>query len=533
MNQSSCAELGQSPLPNSIDAERALLGCLLLDNRLYDRVMDELPAAALARPEPPRRGQPPPPPYEPLFFSAAHQIIFEALARILSAGGGADLTILAGDLSARGLLESVGGAPAIAALEDDVFATGQAPEYARIIARHWRARLTIRIAREIAERAAAGEPIGGLMAAMDEAQAGDDRIEAWSVDQIFGYQVPPTHSIISGSILTEREILLIAGPAGIGKSRLINQLVFDLVLGRPDWIGLPIDRHDCSVLVIQTENGPCRLTGDIASQLRGVQPWQREEAARRIHYHVPERISDRMVGLANPGNRERLRRLVLKHRPNVVIFDPYGDFFAGENQNDEMQTRQTVQHLQQVAQAASLSTAIVIVHHAQAGKAGAAKADGWDRSTFAKGNKALVACARSMINIAPAAEDDTSRLAIICGKNNNGPMFQTFGVRLDPDTMRYEVDPEFDHGAWREAVSDSKPAHGGGRAKKVSDDAIRLVLRDGAKNFKQLKELIIEISGCGSRTSINAINSAVDRGVINKGGGLYSIPFNAVQFGAN
>src|SRR2546423_14996851 len=99
-------------LPHNLDAERALLGAMLLDPGKIDLVESLLPGECIQQAitcERPRRGAAA---QEPLFFSAAHQLIFGAICRLhLRAGATAiDMTTVAEELQARHELESVGGA---------------------------------------------------------------------------------------------------------------------------------------------------------------------------------------------------------------------------------------------------------------------------------------------------------------------------------------------------------------------------------------------------------------------------------------
>ncbi len=144
----------QSPratLPNNVEAERVLLGCLILDNRKIDVVLDVFPHAAISalrQDRLPRRRGPRP---EPLFFSRSHQIIFAAIHELFDTGRGVDLTTLAEELQHREELDAVGGAPYLAGLEDDIFSLGQVPEYARIIVQKWRLRCLVRASQRIVE----------------------------------------------------------------------------------------------------------------------------------------------------------------------------------------------------------------------------------------------------------------------------------------------------------------------------------------------------------------------------------------------
>jgi replicative DNA helicase len=140
-------------MPHNLDAERALLGAMLLDPRQIDLVQSLLPNECIRQAmatERPKRGQSP---LEPLFFSAAHQAVFGAICRLHVSGAGVDLTTLAEELQSRGELEIVGGASYLATLVDELYSLHQVPEYARIIEHKWRLRNLIRTSHAIADDA--------------------------------------------------------------------------------------------------------------------------------------------------------------------------------------------------------------------------------------------------------------------------------------------------------------------------------------------------------------------------------------------
>jgi replicative DNA helicase len=148
-------------LPSNVEAERALLGALILDNRKIDELLERIPSEAIkqsraieaeGRPWRGRREA-----AEPLFFSAAHQMIFNAILHLHEQGAGVDLTTLAEQLLLKGQLELVGGAPFIAGLEDDIFSLAQASQYVDIIVQKWRLRCLIRAGQAIIEEAMGSE----------------------------------------------------------------------------------------------------------------------------------------------------------------------------------------------------------------------------------------------------------------------------------------------------------------------------------------------------------------------------------------
>ena len=74
-------------LPNNLDAEKSVLGSMLLEKDALELVLEQLKAED--------------------FYSAAHQHIFEAMANIRAAGHAVDLVTLSEELERRGFLDMV------------------------------------------------------------------------------------------------------------------------------------------------------------------------------------------------------------------------------------------------------------------------------------------------------------------------------------------------------------------------------------------------------------------------------------------
>ena len=102
-------------LPQNLEAERALLGSVLLDNSALNVALE-----TLTRED---------------FFSESHRLMFEKMVAISERNRTIDLVTLAEELSKDGLLEKVGGAAYLAALTDGVplGTTASIAEYSRIV----------------------------------------------------------------------------------------------------------------------------------------------------------------------------------------------------------------------------------------------------------------------------------------------------------------------------------------------------------------------------------------------------------------
>ncbi len=85
------------------------------------------------------------------FYKPAHSHVYEAINNLYNLGEPADPVTVADELARAGLLESVGGVPALISLQAETPATTNASRYARIVEEHALLRRLIAVAGEIAE----------------------------------------------------------------------------------------------------------------------------------------------------------------------------------------------------------------------------------------------------------------------------------------------------------------------------------------------------------------------------------------------
>lgn len=100
--------------PNSLEAEMAVLGGVLLRNEALDQVRD------LIDPED--------------FYQPAHRRLFTAICDLYDRNEPIDTVTLRTEVTKRNWLEEVGGAPYMSRLLDEVHTTANIEEYARIVA---------------------------------------------------------------------------------------------------------------------------------------------------------------------------------------------------------------------------------------------------------------------------------------------------------------------------------------------------------------------------------------------------------------
>lgn len=101
-------------MPHNLEAERGILGAMLLDNGIIDDVLPEVRTED--------------------FYHPPHQAIYRAMLELHEAGQPIELMLLADALKRAGQLETANGYVYLASLEQNVLTTGAAPDLARVVA---------------------------------------------------------------------------------------------------------------------------------------------------------------------------------------------------------------------------------------------------------------------------------------------------------------------------------------------------------------------------------------------------------------
>src|SRR5689334_24748924 len=103
----------EKPLPNNLDAERSVIGAILLDNHSLNAAMETL------RPED--------------FFLDQHRRVVSHMVSLGESQQALDLVTLTDELHNKGELEASGGAPYLASLADGMPRVSNIEHYARIV----------------------------------------------------------------------------------------------------------------------------------------------------------------------------------------------------------------------------------------------------------------------------------------------------------------------------------------------------------------------------------------------------------------
>src|SRR6202049_643488 len=151
----------EKPLPNNLDAERSVLGAILLDNNALNAAIENL------KPED--------------FFLDQHKRVFTQMIALGESQQAIDLVTLTEELHRRGDLDASGGAPYLASLADGMPRVSNVEHYARIVKEKAMLRNLIHATHNIQQRAFEGED--GADAILDNAESSifalaEDRVRA-------------------------------------------------------------------------------------------------------------------------------------------------------------------------------------------------------------------------------------------------------------------------------------------------------------------------------------------------------------------
>ncbi|NHO32429.1 replicative DNA helicase [Acetobacter fallax] len=145
--------------PANVDAEQALLGALLTNNRAYDRVSDFLTGAH--------------------FANQINGAIYDAIAKRIEGGQLADPVTLRATLEHSGILDEVGGIPYLARLLTSTVGIINAGDYGRAIHDAWLRRQLIDIGETMVNNAFGGVDLDG----QDQIAAGEEQLFRLATDK--------------------------------------------------------------------------------------------------------------------------------------------------------------------------------------------------------------------------------------------------------------------------------------------------------------------------------------------------------------
>jgi RecA-family ATPase len=276
------------------------------------------------------------------------------------------------------------------------------------------------------------------------------------LNEILAMEFDDGDFVLANGYLTKGEPGAICGAGGIGKSRLVTQLVRDILIGEPFLGRWPTNGQNLTVMVLQSENSNRRMKSDLCAQTAALTQAQKDYINDHCVWHTLENSDDSFLALASDENQQRIEDAIAQYKPELIVWDVLRDFAVDDPSSDKFM-QQSLSIIGRLTRKYNAQCIALILHHGRTGKAGAASATGFDRGSFGRNSKVLFSWTRSQINVAPYTADNKT-LVVASGKCNNAEEFKPFAVTLNTKTMSYEVDEsvtEEDIAVWHEEMGAS------------------------------------------------------------------------------
>jgi replicative DNA helicase len=417
-------ELAGKVPPQSLEAERAVLGAILLEPNLLPRAVEVLT------------------PEE--FYKEAHRKIFAAMIQLFERGEAPDTIMVAETLRRDGVFEEVGGHTLLATLQEEGTVATQFAAYTAIVREKALLREMIRVAREIVEEGyEENDDVQGLL---DRAEQMLFRISqrrfqrsAFPVREILDAAIKHIEMLyhrkedITGlatgfndldkmtSGLQRSDFVIIAGRPSTGKTAFALNiaahaavelhrpaLIFSLEMSKEQLV----QRLICAEARVDSRN--------VRSGFMQQGEWSRiVNAAGRLH-EAPLFIDD-TANLSVLEARAKARRIMAEHRLELVVID-YLQLMQGRWRAENRQ--QEISEISRSLKALAKELNVPVVALSQLSRAVEARGEGLPRLSDLRESGALEQDADLIMFLArkenaPDVEAGTTDLVI--GKHRNGP----------------------------------------------------------------------------------------------------------------
>ena len=419
--------------PHDLDAEMALLGCVLLDGEVLGTV------APLLRAED--------------FYRSAHRRLYEVMLTLYDRGEPVDALLVLRECERRTVLDEVGGRDFLASLAGGVAGPSNAEHYARIVRDKAIARGLLRVTSEI-QRAAYEEGAGGdeLIEAAEhqifELTRNQDLGQAASVralledtfrelDQRDGAPSGIPTGFFQFDDLTAGlhagELVIIAGRPSMGKTTFALNVAYNVAVKSkvPTAVfSLEMSRQQI------TKNVLCAHAEVEASKLRGGRfltdpEFHRLTEAAGPLYEAPLYIDD-TPALTTTTLRAKARRLKAKHKIGLVVID-YLQLMDAMGQSRNVDSRQQeISYISRSLKGLARELSVPVVALSQLNRAADSREDHKPRLSDLRESGSIeqdadVVCFLYRKHYYTKAESDRGLAEVIVAKQRNGP---TDTVRL-------------------------------------------------------------------------------------------------------
>ena len=381
-------------LPHNVEAEMALLGAILVDNRAYERVVDFL------LPE--------------HFILSDHQKIFAAIVQVIGSAQIADPVTLKTHFENDDDLTAIGGVAYLIKLADCAVTAINAGDYGRLLHDLYQRRELIALGEDVVNHAYATDLVEPSsrqieiaqrrLLTLSEQSATRPGFVADDADTLDATPIQPREWLL-GNLLCRGYVTIVAAAGGAGKTSLAMGWALSLATGRT----LTGDHvhHRSRVLLVTAED--CQ--DEIRRRLR----------AARIHHGI-DTIGDGWLSVlcltgsgvtlvrssehgevAETGAADRIAATARHLRCAVIIVDPLIKL-SGAPENDNVAVDTVMRLLVRIAQ--ECRVAILALHHVRKGNATPGDTDA------ARGAGALIAAARVAVTLTSMSADEATAMSV-------------------------------------------------------------------------------------------------------------------------
>jgi replicative DNA helicase len=421
------AALGDLPgkvPPQNLEAERAVLGCVLIEPTVLPRAIE------LLQPDD--------------FYKEGHRKIYASMLRLFERSEPADILTVAEELRREGVLEEVGGQATLATLIEEATVATQLGAYANLVREKALLRELIRVTREITEQGF--EESDDVQSLLDRAEEMLFRLSerrlrqsALPIRDILG---PAIHHIETLYHKKEDITGLATGFRDLDRLTAgLQRADFVIVAGRPSTgktaFALNIAQHaalrvERPVLIFSLEMSAAQLVQRLLCAEARVDSksvrtgflqspdWRRlTDAAGRLS-EAPLYIDD-SANLSVLEIRAKARRLKHEHGLELVVID-YLQLMQGRFRSENRQ--QEIAEISRSLKALAKDLDVPVVALSQLSRAVEARGDGAPRLSDLRESGALEQDADLIMFLARkegAPDEEPGTVDLVIGKHRNGP----------------------------------------------------------------------------------------------------------------
>lgn len=425
--------------PHDEDAERALIGCALLNPAL---LLKELANVK-----------------EELFYDLRHKNVWRVIRAMNARRKAVDLVTLASELKKTNEAEDCGGLAYVTALQDAPATPTNWHYYFEIVRDRFTFRKALEVCTEHALRAKEWQGdahsfmqgIGSDLETLTALQRTGEKpvLEVMSADDLKQYEAPQHLRLIGDNevCMGYEGISIVAGPGSSGKSLAVAAAALAGAIGPSvSWFKRPVHRQ-FKTLILQAENGKSRLKFQIERMME-LHPKHAKAIRENIFFSAPPE-----GGLAfhRPEFRAAVRREVERLQPSLVVLDTWAQVAAEDAAREVMEK---LGEIRSCFPSGDDCPALMIVAHTSKPRPEQVR-KGRALSFLVSGSVALINAARCVHMILPWSEDlEDDRIYFACPKLNNGQMYGASVWKRRLGTF-FEHDADTDPKNWGD---DDKPS---------------------------------------------------------------------------